>query len=353
MKNQIAICLIILFSSKLIAQENTFPTSGNVGINDATPTEKLVVNGNVKIDSCLIVQDSAYFQQRLYVQGPLKVDGTARFQSDIEVYGITRSKSDIIVDGNTTLSGDLTLNGLGTYSGDFSEIEVLIKTSDGNITRTPILPLLSQTYFPFTCTEDFLEHPMWRNGLNKIYIDCTPVNVGIGTSSPNHKLDVRGRIFGYEALIGNQFASHDATLNVFVPNPSGDIIRFGKKIGAEPEEVYFKITNDGKVWATEINVDVKEDFPDYVFLDSYQLMGIDNVQDFVNKNGHLPNMPSAKHVAENGLNIAKFEVQQTEKIEELYLYMFELNQQMKELKDEVNSLKTENESLKEEIETLK
>ncbi|WP_339616199.1 hypothetical protein [uncultured Gilvimarinus sp.] len=60
--------------------------------------------------------------------------------------------------------------------------------------------------------------------------------------------------------------------------------------------------------------------PDYVFEDDYVLMSIQELKTFIDKNSHLPNVPSARDVNENGLNHTEFQLRLLEKIEELTLY---------------------------------
>ncbi|WP_341226349.1 hypothetical protein [uncultured Arcticibacterium sp.] len=84
------------------------------------------------------------------------------------------------------------------------------------------------------------------------------------------------------------------------------------------------------------------DWADYVFADDYKLMPLSDVEKFVNENNHLPNVPSADQMAANGLEVAETSKMFMEKIEELTLYMIELNK-------EVKSLKAENEALKASI----
>lgn len=51
----LAVCNFAYFS---IAQDNTLPTTGNVGVGTLNPTARLNVNGSVKIDSSLVINDS-------------------------------------------------------------------------------------------------------------------------------------------------------------------------------------------------------------------------------------------------------------------------------------------------------
>ena len=79
---------------------------------------------------------------------------------------------------------------------------------------------------------------------------------------------------------------------------------------------------------------------DYVFEPSYKLMSLDKVEAFTKENKHLPNVPSATEMANNGLDVSQTSKMFMEKIEELTLYMIEMNK-------EIKALKAENEKLKE------
>lgn len=80
----------------------------------------------------------------------------------------------------------------------------------------------------------------------------------------------------------------------------------------------------------KVAVDGEDDWADYVFADDYQLKSLEEVSDFVEENDHLPGVPSAKQVAENGIDVAKMDAKLMEKIEELTLYLIEMNEKIKE-----------------------
>lgn len=81
------------------------------------------------------------------------------------------------------------------------------------------------------------------------------------------------------------------------------------------------------------------DWADYVFEPSYQLMTLEEVESFTKVNKHLPNVPSADEMLTNGLDVNETSKMFMEKIEELTLYMIELNKEIKALKAENNLLK--------------
>jgi hypothetical protein len=82
------------------------------------------------------------------------------------------------------------------------------------------------------------------------------------------------------------------------------------------------------------------DWADYVFEPSYKLMPLEEVESFTKANKHLPNVPSADTMVESGLDVAQTSKMFMEKIEELTLYMIELNKEVKLLKAENEVLKT-------------
>ncbi|UBM57648.1 hypothetical protein LAG90_12565 [Marinilongibacter aquaticus] len=81
------------------------------------------------------------------------------------------------------------------------------------------------------------------------------------------------------------------------------------------------------------------DWADYVFEPNYALMPLEEVERFTTENKHLPNVPSAEEMANNGLDVSQTSKIFMEKIEELTLYMIEMNK-------EIQTLKAENEALK-------
>ena len=92
----------------------------------------------------------------------------------------------------------------------------------------------------------------------------------------------------------------------------------------------FRVYGDGRVFATELNVKLASQFPDYVFSQNYELMPINELREYIKMNNRLPNMPSAKVVEENGLDVGETSRILVEKIEELTLYILEQQQVIEE-----------------------
>lgn len=76
---------------------------------------------------------------------------------------------------------------------------------------------------------------------------------------------------------------------------------------------------------------------DYVFEDNYNLKSLSEVESFIEANGHLPNVPSAKQVEIEGISVGEMTKIQQEKIEELTLYIIELNKKLQILEAKIDN----------------
>ncbi|WP_412850325.1 cell wall anchor protein [Chryseobacterium sp. PMSZPI] len=77
---------------------------------------------------------------------------------------------------------------------------------------------------------------------------------------------------------------------------------------------------------------------DYVFKKDYQLRTLEEVEKHISEKGHLPNIPSAKEVEKDGINLGEMDAKLLEKIEELTLYSIEQNKQLKSQSDKIEKL---------------
>lgn len=78
---------------------------------------------------------------------------------------------------------------------------------------------------------------------------------------------------------------------------------------------------------------------DYVFAKDYDLNSISEVEDFIQENQHLPNVPSAKEVEEKGVDMVEMDATLLRQIEELWLHMIEVKKENATLKTEIENLK--------------
>jgi hypothetical protein len=94
----------------------------------------------------------------------------------------------------------------------------------------------------------------------------------------------------------------------------------------------------GTLRATKMNVDAKW-WADFVFDADYKLMSLGELEQYIQTNKHLPNVPSEEEVIENGIDVANMQAIQQQKIEELTLYIIQLKKEMDAMQAALESLK--------------
>ncbi len=99
-----------------------------------------------------------------------------------------------------------------------------------------------------------------------------------------------------------------------------------------------KLTVKGNIHAEEVKVDLSVPGPDYVFEEGYDLKSLEEVQSYIQEHGHLPNIPPAKEMEANGIELGEMNMKLLEKIEELTLYLIQLK---KSSENQINLLEKE------------
>jgi len=93
-----------------------------------------------------------------------------------------------------------------------------------------------------------------------------------------------------------------------------------------------KLDVKGTIRATEVKVVSVSQFADFVFDKDYRLPKLTEVHNYIQENGHLPDIPSATEVKENGMSLVDMQVKLLQKIEELTLYMIDQQKEIDGLK---------------------
>jgi hypothetical protein len=175
-------------------------------------------------------------------------------------------------------------------------------------------------------------------------------SMSVGTSSiPTNRFQVGPNPAGYtgnDLVVSNNngsFAIHNTYLwasRDIAIRPNGSVAIYANTAGnvgigtTSPDQ---KLTVNGIVKAEEVQVVV--DVPaDYVFLPDYSLMPLDEVENYIQQNKHLPNVPSAEELKEKGWRLGEMNNKLLEKVEELTLYLIELKKENEELKTRIEKL---------------
>ena len=129
--------------------------------------------------------------------------------------------------------------------------------------------------------------------------------------------------------------------DLIIHSVSGDI-----GIGTSTTKTGYKLSVDGKIACEEVLVEDSGNWPDYVFEDGYELMSLEQVEESIEKNNHLPGMPTAAEVEENGVSLGEMQRIFLEKLEELTLYTIEQGKQLEEHQRIIEELQIENKKLR-------
>jgi len=122
-------------------------------------------------------------------------------------------------------------------------------------------------------------------------------------------------------------------------------------VGIRTTNPEYALTVEGTIGARRIVV-TQRAWADHVFDYNYDLMPLEQVEQYIYENGHLPEIPTAEEVLEDGVDISDVQTKLLQKVEELTLHMIEVNKRMKEMDKRMKEVEKENTALKSKIEIL-
>jgi len=209
------------------------------------------------------------------------------------------------VAGNSIITGKV---GIGTTDPE-KKLEV-----NGDIK----IPLNNRMYFGSASIQGYqagyggLKFYGTGGGFDRLAITVDPAGrVGIGTTNPVEKLHVEGN----SIITGN--------VGIGTTNPQS------------------KLAVNGTITAKEMKVQTGG-WPDFVFEDNYKLMSLNKLEKHIKREKSLPGIPTNEEVIEEGIKLGEMQAKLLEKVEELTLYVIELNKKVENLRKENKELRQKN-----------
>ena len=312
------------------------PLLGNHNLLQGVVNDQVVARinrlGNASFNGTLNVGSRAYIDGNTRITGEDNDGQTAALEirSENQRMLLDGNEIDGITDGlylnnNTTQNVFITRGGgrtlFGAGSNPTAKVEIRHNSTYGN----PALEI----------TEESTDYARiyFRNATN----NSRRFNIGGNPGAADPQFNI-------------SYNEGDGTVNILVVD--GDDRSVGIGTSNIPEG--YRLAVDGRLIAEEVRVELSQNWPDYVFEEGYVLMTLDQVKDFILQYKHLPGFPSAKTIGEKGgFDLGEIQRLSVEKIEEMYLHLFNLQAKNEAQDSKIQSLEAELKSLKAEMESMK
>lgn len=293
--------------------------NGDVGVGNSTPSERLHVNGNLKVDGKYIVQGGTD-------GGPNK--GIFMWNGGDSNWGIYMGQAG----SGKSLGGGTAPAGYG-----FSSHAIRFRVNDGS----------GKGFIWENSSNENLMSLRGSDGM--LYVKG---NVSIGNTDPNNQ---KGKLH----VVGSLHVENTEGKQTFHVSAGKQLVFVGDSAYIQ----YQKAKNDNNssddpidqnnysLWVSKgiVTQDLAIVSPsywaDHVFSADYRLAPLSEVESFIKANGHLPNIPSQKEVTEKGYTLQTINAKFLEKIEELTLYTIEQDKKVRELEDRLAQMQAALEKL--------
>ena len=358
--------------------------NGNVGIGIASPTEKLhIEGGSVLISNNTTTTPDLTIKRTLIGSKPsislvstwhdnetntnyngkfdIQMDGqTAKFMVTqgwtpqmVEIMSLTNGYSSI--NGDLNVVDKLIVHGISSLSGNVS-----VGTSVGTSLTVNSYSILKGDVVIGTSS---VPADLTVNG-NTAYTG----NLSLGTTTATEKLNVKGNIllesqtshnggaFKFENITvqsgnGNYYdvlkISYNNYAASYITINASNLSLYKKSLQLNESEIIINDANnnrtayihqDGRIWAKKLLLADAEQWPDYVFEDNYKLQSLPELESYLKANKHLPDMPTANEIKDNGIDVGAVNTQLVKKVEELSLYLIEQNKQIEAQQKQIEEL---------------
>ena len=148
----------------------------------------------------------------------------------------------------------------------------------------------------------------------------------LGNTQVDYNLSVGGNsaITGNEAVGGNVAVT--GTIRIGAEQSGSNL--------SNAQFTNYQLSVYGQIVAEEVVVQTSS-WSDTVFSDTYRIKSLDEVENFIAKNHHLPDVPTETEAVQNGVSLGEMNKLLLQKVEELTIYTIELKKELKQLKSKI------------------
>lgn len=299
------IITICLFSSNLSAQTNKLESTGNVGIGTTAPKSILQVTTNAKdyfVNRSIggETEDSKGINylllHKLYTSGP--------FIEDHFVFGKITAKRGGPAGWNRKFNVDVHTS--SAYDSNRGSI----------ISYNEASRLVTLTY----AGERYLA-----------------VEIAHGSSLYNFSFTGYARYEKLEIKYDQDVSDVQVFTSLDPVRIQGALSTSSLGVGTTDTKGY-TLAVAGSIVAESIKVALRNEWPDYVFSEGHKLLPLNSVESFIQENNHLPDIPSAVEVKDNGIDLGEMNAKLLKKVEELTLYLIQQSKDIERLQFENRDL---------------
>jgi len=306
-------------------QKATILSNGNVGIGLTSPLGRLdIKSSGTSYLTCLnIVDNASVAKTSLFHSGgsfylgmataASLADASSDFTQRIRIYEPTTTATNPIIQLGAS---NFTMLQNGNIGINTTAPTQMVHMNNGAILLQGTVNGLGGPQILFGGTPATAQYGEW--GIEYLSVTGTQeYGLNFWKPSGSHKMD--GTLGGFNYGL---FLNNDGNIGM----------------GVDPWKIdaAYKLSVNGAIRCTKVSVEIG--WADYVFNEEYKLMPLNELEKFVSENNHLPNIPPASEIEKNGLDLGNLQVKQMEKIEELTLYIIEMNKTMQAQNERVAQL---------------